>query len=140
MRYLIYTKSWQGLFTTIFNLPHCFMQTPYLGSPDNPKTAGIVCYITIIGWLIAYFALYKHNKNDVAAFQIRQTLLLHILSFILNLLSMLVFGPKFPSIVIALLSLGLFILWLIGLYGAVKGEKKAVPIIGEWAQTVFKGL
>jgi uncharacterized membrane protein len=32
------------------------------------------------------------------------------------------------------------ILWLIGFIGAVNGEKKPIPIIGEKAQTLFKGI
>jgi uncharacterized membrane protein len=36
--------------------------------------------------------------------------------------------------------LGLFILWLIGFLGAVNGEKKPIPLIGEKAQTMFSGI
>ena len=64
------------------------IEETYVGSPDNPKTAAIVCYITAyLVWFIAYFALYKNNKSAAfAAFHLRQTLLLHILSFVLECL------------------------------------------------------
>ena len=64
-------------------------EKPYLGSPDNPKTAAIVCYITFIGWLIAYFLIYRTNKDEFSGFHLRQTLLLHIISFIVNFLAVL---------------------------------------------------
>ncbi|WP_262713497.1 hypothetical protein [Mucilaginibacter ginsenosidivorax] len=36
-------------------------------SSDDGKLAGIISYFTIIGWLIAYFALYQKNKTYQAA-------------------------------------------------------------------------
>ena len=50
---------------------------------DDGKTAGIVSYFTIVGWLIAYFAMYKDNKTELASYQLRQTLLYHIASIII---------------------------------------------------------
>lgn len=116
------------------------MPEPYLGSPDNPRTAGIICYITLIGWLIAYFALYKDNKNEVSAYHIRQTLLLHIFAFIINILGLLAFWHLFPYIIVSLLSFILFVLWLIGLSGAVRGRIQRIPLVGEWSQLLFSWL
>ena len=49
-------------------------------SDDNDgKAAGIVSYFFIIGWLIAYFALH-HSKRGLGSYQLRQTLLFHIIS------------------------------------------------------------
>jgi len=36
--------------------------------------------------------------------------------------------------------LGLFILWVIGFIGAINGESKPIPLIGERAQTMFSGI
>lgn len=116
------------------------MSEAYLGSPENPRTAGIICYITLIGWLIAYFALYKNNKSDVAAYHIRQTLLLHIIAFVMNVLALLAMWHMFPYTLVSLLSFILFILWVIGLSGAVRGRVKKIPLIGEWAQMLFSKL
>lgn len=35
----------------------------YKPTTDDGKTAGIISYFTLIGWLIAYFALYTNNKT-----------------------------------------------------------------------------
>ena len=112
----------------------------FLGSPDNPKTAGVVCYITLIGWLIAYFALYKKGSSYFAAFHLRQTLLLHIIAFIMNILAFLSLWHLFPEIVVWILSGILFILWVVGLFNAASEKTKPLPVIGNVAQRMFKNL
>lgn len=115
-------------------------EQPYLGSPDNPRTAAVVGYITLIGWLIAYFALYKKNKDAFSAFHLRQTLLLHIIAFILNVLTFLSLWQLFPQIIVTILALLLFVLWLIGVYYVVNNKQKAIPIVGNIAQRLFAQL
>jgi hypothetical protein len=117
---------------------------------DNGKTAGIISYFSIIGWLIAFLAMHKDNKTEIGSYQLRQTLLLYILAIgfyiaIEIIMSMLFFMGAF-GLVIALGSLiwiagiGIFVLWIIGLIGAINGEKKPIPLIGEKAQTMFPGI
>ena len=112
----------------------------YLGSPDNPKTAAVVCYITLIGWLIAYFALYKNNRSNLAAIHIRQTLLLHILAFFVNVLSLFALWHWIPYAIVVVVALVLLILWLIGATRAINENEKPIPVIGEWAQKLFGNL
>jgi uncharacterized membrane protein len=110
-------------------------ETVYLGSPDNPKTAAVVCYITLIGWLIAYFALYQNKKNPLAAYHLRQTLLLYILLLVINILGYWAIW----GFVIAVDTIW-FILWVWGFYYAVNEQEKPVPIIGALSQTLFHNL
>jgi len=112
----------------------------FLGSPDNPKTAGIVCYITLIGWLIAYFALYKNNKNDFSAFHLRQTLLLHIIAFVLNVLAFLALWHLFSGIIVTILAIALLILWLVGVFSAVNNKTTPLPLLGNMAQRMFRNI
>jgi len=39
-----------------------------------------------------------------------------------------------------ILQLGLLALWIIGLIGAINGEKKPIPFIGEHAQRLFPNI
>lgn len=121
------------------------------GSPftdqDNGKIAGIVSYFSIIGWLIAYFALYPNNKTSLASCQLRQTLLFHIISMVLRFgLGVILTAVWFSTGVFSVYSLMrglylvLFVLWIIGLIGAINGEKKEIPLIGDWAQNVFSSI
>jgi sulfite exporter TauE/SafE len=114
---------------------------------DDGKTAGIVSYFTIIGWLIAYFALYQNNKTALASYQLRQTLLFHLASIVVYyavgaMLGAMLFTGGFSlwAALYWVVKVGLFILWIIGLIGAVNGEKKPIPLIGEKAQSVFSGI
>ncbi|RYG20115.1 MAG: hypothetical protein EOO07_05480 [Chitinophagaceae bacterium] len=114
---------------------------------ENGKTASIISYFTIIGWLIAYFAMHKDNRTELSSYQLRQTLLLNIialvlgwgLGFILGLLIVTtgIFSLMYISYIV---QLAIFIIWVIGLIGAINGQKKPMPIIGEKAQTMFASI
>lgn len=118
---------------------------------DNGKTAGIISYLTIIGWLIAFFAMHKDNKTELGSYQLRQTLLFHIASIVLYwVLGMLFTAIFFSSGLVTgwfsivaldwILKIGLFVLWIIGFIGAINGEKKPIPLIGEKAQSIFSTI
>lgn len=113
---------------------------------DNGKTAAIISYLTIIGWLISYFALYKDNKTPLATYHLRQSLLLMLLAlgyqFIrIMLLFVIPLSAWFMfSIILSILGIGFLVLWILGLIAAVNGEEKPMPLIGEKAQELFKGI
>ena len=116
-------------------------------STDNGKTASIVSYFWFIGWLIAYFAMYKDNKTELARYQLRQTLLFHIATTVISWGLGLLFGILIVSTgglsiyyLLRIVQVGFLILWIIGLIGAINGEKKPIPFIGERAQTMFPGI
>lgn len=116
---------------------------------DNGKNVGIISYITIIGWLIAYFAMHNDKKTELGSYQLRQTLLLHliyiifyiiwdfvIISLLFNSITGLIWASRLTDIIY----LGFLVLWLIGFIGAVNGQKKPIPLIGDKAQTMFPGI
>jgi len=122
-----------------------------ISSADNGKNVGIISYITIIGWLIAYFGMHQSNKTELGSYQLRQTLLLHIISFLVSWILGMIFAAIFFSSGLAtgwfsivginwIIRVCFIILWLIGFIGAVNGEKKPIPLIGERAQTMFSGI
>ena len=101
-----------------------------MAKKDNGKNVAIISYITIIGWVIALIMNQDKKKTELGSFHIRQTLLI----FIIGILA------SWIPIVGWVVSILVFILWIIGLIGAIKGEKKLVPLIGPLAQDWFKGL
>jgi uncharacterized membrane protein len=118
-----------------------------VATTDNGKTASIISYFTIIGWLIAYFAMHKDNKTELGSYQLRQTLLLNIAAIVLGwglgfLLGILIVATGILSLVYIsyLVQLAIFIIWVIGLIGAANGQKKPMPIIGEKAQSMFPAI
>lgn len=116
---------------------------------DNGKNASIVSYITFIGWLIAYFAMHNEKKTELGSYHLRQTLLLYIIYIGFRIIWSFVFvSLLFTSLsmismaatLMWIINIGFIVLWVIGFIGAVNGQKKAIPIIGDMAQNMFKGI
>ena len=97
---------------------------------DEGKVIAIISYITWIGWIIA-FIMNMEKKNDFAKFHLRQSLLLMLIWIV----GWIVF---WIPIIGWLLALVIFIFWIMGLVYAVQGQKKKIPLFGEWAQDWFK--
>jgi hypothetical protein len=122
-----------------------------LVNTDNGKTVGIVSYLTIIGWLIAYFGMHQSNKTSFGSYQLRQTLLLHIVSLAIWIVLSFVISAMFFSagtygiwylfvLIEWVVRIGLFVLWLLGFIGAVNAQEKPIPVIGPMAQKMFPGI
>ena len=94
----------------------------------DAKTKAIISHITWIGWVIALVVNSK-EKDELTSFYIRQTLGIFLLSFVAMI-------PMLRTIV----GIAMVIFWIVSLIGAVQGEMKPIPIIGEYFQEWFKGL
>ncbi|MDD3458068.1 MAG: hypothetical protein PHO74_01125 [Weeksellaceae bacterium] len=105
----------------------------------DEKTMGIVSYLTIVGWIIVLAV--RKSKTEYTSFHLRQMAGLIALSigiFIISMvLSVVTFGLGF---LFNLLSLGVLILWIFGLIGALNNEMKPVPLFGEQFQQWFKTM
>jgi uncharacterized membrane protein len=104
-------------------------------SSGNGKTVAIISYLTLIGWIIA-FIMNNNNKSEFGSFHLRQSLGIISISILLTIVN--------STINIAILAwiveLGLIVFWVLGFIGAVQGEKKLVPLLGEQFQDWFKGI
>lgn len=98
------------------------------------KTMAIISYFWWIGLVIA-FIMNNPKKNSFASFHIRQMIGLLVLNFAAVLIYKYVGTSAGYT-----LSLGVFVLWVIGLIGAFNGEEKAVPLIGDKFQEWFKDI
>ena len=104
------------------------------------KSIAIISYFTWIGWIIA-FVMFNSNKSQLAAYHIRQSLLLMILGILCYIVQiMLVFIPFIGWAIIFLLWIGLVVLWVLGLVAAINGQEKPMPVIGAMAQNIFSGI
>lgn len=93
----------------------------------DKKVTGIVAYFTLVGWLVAYLA---GDKNG-AKFHLNQALVLAIAEIVLGLLgNILGLIPILGWIISTVLSILLLVCWILGLVGAIKGEEKPVPVVG----------
>ena len=93
----------------------------------DSKATGIVAYISIIGWIIAYFA----GDREGAKFHLNQALVLDLSMIVVSFAtSILAFIPLLGGLVGGLLGLAMFVLWIMGIVYAAKEEEKELPLIG----------
>ena len=92
------------------------------------KGIAIISHLWWIGWIIALI-MNNSNKTELGSFYIRQTLGI----FLLSLLS---FIPVIGW-VIGLLAL---VFWVISIIGAIGGNQKPLPLIGDKFQEWFKSI
>ena len=93
---------------------------------DNGKTVAIVSYITLIGWIVALI-IHQNSHSTLGAFHLRQVLGLMLSALILGWI---------PYIGI-IISIVLFVFWVMGLINAAQGEQKPLPWVGDFYQQVF---
>ena len=96
---------------------------------DN-KTLSIISYITIIGWLVAYFS--GKDKADVLLkYHLRQSLGLAIVSIVFNV-AFTIIASIVPSLAfLGFVGYAFIILWIMGIINAANGALKPVPLIGK---------
>ena len=82
----------------------------------DKKITGIVAYLTIVGWLVAYLA---GDKNG-AKFHLNQALVI----FLFGLLSVVPCLGQIWAIFI-------LVCWIMGLIAAINEDEKEVPLIGK---------
>lgn len=99
------------------------------------KTVAIVSYITIFGF-IAAIIMHSSRKTRVGAFHLRQTLGL-VLTGVAGGVASLV--PILGWIVWFVVTIGLIVLWFLGLLAALRGEMRPVPLLGEHYQRWLAG-
>jgi uncharacterized membrane protein len=99
------------------------------------KTATIISYITVFGTVIA-FLMNISKKNSFTSFHIRQMSGIFLFTMINKYIVYNFFGTTASYVVFILIA----IFWVIGFIGAVKGEEKSVPYVGQQFQIWFKNL
>lgn len=102
---------------------------------QDGKMMAIISYITVLGTLIA-FIMNQNKQNPFASFHIRQSIGIFLLGLVVNFLQR---YTNFGTIDVILV-IGVFILWIIGLIGAIQGEEKRVPLLGDQFQEWFRNI
>lgn len=94
----------------------------------DKKTTSWVSYITIVGWLIAFFA----GSKEEAKYYLNQSLVIFLGSLIVYVASIaLMFIPILGYLAVLAADAYLFIMWIMGLINAIKQEEKDLPLIGK---------
>lgn len=102
----------------------------------DPKIISILAYLSLLGWVVA-LVLNSSAKSELASFHLRQGLGITLLSMIAGYVSMVPFVGHLSSSAGWVLTV---ILWILGILGALQGEKRQVPFLGESFQEWFRAL
>ncbi len=95
----------------------------------DPQIKAVIAHITPIGWLIAL--LLNNNSPDYySSFYIRQSLGLYLISILIG----------FIPAVRWVLSMVLFIFWLMSLIAAASDKIQEIPLVGKYFQEWFRSL
>ena len=109
--------------------------TPVLA---EDKTAAILAYITLIGF-IAAVVIHSSKKTRLGAFHLRQTLGFMLTGIVAAVAQVvLAFIPILGWLAVLAMWCGLLVCWVHGLMAAVNGQMKPMPIVGEFYQQTFK--
>ena len=107
----------------------------------NNRTLAMLSYVTIIGWLIAFFV--KREETDaLRKYHLKQGFGLLLLTVAINLLvrilgnTLSLFAYSI-DIIAGAGSLLVLILAIIGILNASKEEKKPLPLIGKYCEDKF---
>ncbi len=105
-------------------------------SIEKGKTAAITSYILIVGVFIAMSMNSGEDKNSFASFHIRQALGLSLTFISLGLII-----SNFDSPMISV-SMWIFlsVLWTYGIFNAINGQTKPIPLLGTYFQKWFENI
>lgn len=106
----------------------------------NNKIASIISYITIIGWLIAYFGTQNQSRNELLKLHLKQSLGLAILGIVfgisVNIISLIVPFLSF----LGFLNLAFLAFMVIGILNANSEKMEKLPVIGNLFEGKFDFL
>lgn len=99
------------------------------------KTLAIISYISIIGWVIAFFQYKDKPKDHFVSYHLKQALGIAIISIILGVAINLVVSLVPALSVVRYANIAILILWVMGIINAYNGQMKPVPVAGP----IFEG-
>jgi uncharacterized membrane protein len=103
----------------------------------DDKTAAIVSYLTLIGFIVAVL-MHNTKKTRLGAYHLRQSLGLMLAAIAVAFaVAVMAFIPFIGWLAGLAAWLGLLALWVMGLLSAINGEQKPVPVLGVHFQKWF---
>jgi uncharacterized membrane protein len=99
----------------------------------DAKTKSVIAHIIVIGWIVALImnSSSGQERHLMTSYYLRQLVGIQLLMLVGSII------PPFIGWAVLIFSV---ILWVISLLGALSGETKEVPFLGEYFQEWFKGL
>lgn len=100
------------------------------------KQLGIISYLTLIGWIVALVT--RKEKTAYTSFHLRQMAGLMLLSFALSFVGFFITRMSFlMGMMWSIVQLIPIAFWVLALIGALNGETKKIPVLGDKFQEWF---
>jgi uncharacterized membrane protein len=97
---------------------------PASGDVDKNKTMAILAYF------LFFLPLLTAKDSKYAMFHANQSLILVLIAIASNIIGGIL--PVVGAILAAVVGLGVFVLWVMGIISAANGEMKPLPVIGQY--------
>ena len=105
------------------------------------RTIAIISYITLVGWLVAYFNYNKGKKHSLEKYHLEQSLGLGITSSILNIILGLAYTlDSYFLIPLVINNFLIFIISIAGIISSYYSVRLPLPLIGSYFENKFKFL
>ena len=104
------------------------------------QTFAILSYALSLTLLPFFFVPLILRNNSFSLYHAKQSLVLWILGVVSLYVGSLLMVFCVGFLIIVATSVLLVVLNIVGLIHAIKGEQKPLPLVGEWAETWFKGI
>lgn len=99
--------------------------------------AGKNTMMAIVAYILFFVPLLTDSKNDpFVKFHVKQSILLVILAVINSILANVL--PFVLIFITSIISLGIFVLLIIGIINAANGKQEPLPVIGKYAEQFLK--
>lgn len=99
---------------------------------NQSNTIAILSYVWFIGWIIAFIMRQNERpQSELSRFHLRQSFGILVLAFGYSMLAWILYFLHL-GFISDIIGFAIFILWLIGLLGAIKGLFRPIPFIGWW--------
>ena len=95
---------------------------------------GLLCYL--FTWVTGLIFLLIEKENKFVRFHAIQSIATFVVFFVVYIVF--IFIPFIGWLIDILLGLAMFILWILLMYKAYKGEKFKLPIVGDFAEKQVK--
>lgn len=104
------------------------------------QTFAILSYALSLTLLPFFFVPLILRNNSFSLYHAKQSLILWILGIVSLYVGSLLMVICVGLLIIVAISVLLVVLNVVGLIHAIRGEQKPLPLVGEWAETWFKGI
>ncbi len=112
-------------------------QTIPTAPQTEDKTAAIVAYLSLIGFIIAII-LHGQKKTALGAFHLRQVMGIFLTGIVAWIGVMVLMFVVIGVFLAPVVWIGLIIMWIMGLIAAINGQQKPVFLLGQKYQEWFK--